>query len=264
MNVSLAGRRAVVSGSTSGIGFAIAKGLAGAGASVVVNGRNEQRLAGATERIEQEVPGASVRGIAADLSQAAGVTTLTTAVPDADILVNNLGVFAPKPFFDITDEEWRRYFEVNVMTAVRLSRHYARGMAERGWGRVLFNASVTGGFLQGEMAHYGATKTALLGVSRGLAETLAGTGVTVNAFLPGPTLTETARDFLTGAAENSGKSFQEFEREVFAAALPSSLLKRFETPEEVAALVVFLASEQASAITGAALRVDGGIVRHVV
>jgi NAD(P)-dependent dehydrogenase (short-subunit alcohol dehydrogenase family) len=220
VTISLAGKRALVSGSTSGIGFAIARGLAAAGAWVVVNGRNEERLAAATARLEAEVPEADVRGFAADLSQAAGVTALTTAIPEVEILVNNLGMFAPKPFFEITDEEWRRYFEVNVMTAVRLSRHYARGMVDRGWGRVLFNASVTGGFLQGEMAHYGATKTALLGLSRGLAESVAGTGVTVNAFLPGPTLTETARGFLHGAAEKAGKSFEEFEREVFGAALP--------------------------------------------
>jgi NAD(P)-dependent dehydrogenase (short-subunit alcohol dehydrogenase family) len=264
MEITLTGKKAIISGSTTGIGYAIAKGLAESGASVLVNGRNEKRVTVAVERLKKEVPGAEVYGFAADLSHTEGVNQLIAYCPEADILVNNLGIFEPKPFFEITDEDWEQYFQVNVMSAVRLSRHYAQGMVKKGWGRILFNASVTAGFISGEMVHYGATKTALLGLSRGLAESVADRGVTVNAFIPGPTLTERTDDFMRRNFAESGKTFEEAEKETFQTYLPTSLLKRFIKPKEVADLVVFLASEQASAITGAALRVDGGIVRSIL
>ena len=210
------------------------------------------------------MPTASVDGCAADLSTAAGVGELISYWPQADVLVNNLGVYGPKPFFEITDDEWDNYIQVNLMSAVRLSRHYAKGMVEQGWGRVLFNASETGGFFPGEMVHYGATKAAVLGLSRGMAESLAGSGVTVNAFLPGPTRTESTTEYMNELTLSSGKTYEQAERELFTAALPTSVLKRFMTPAEVASLVTFLASQQASAITGAALRVDGGIIRSMM
>jgi len=260
VTLNLASKRAVVTGSTSGIGFAIARGLAEAGAAVVINGRNNERLVEATERLRSEISNADVTGVAADLSGAAGAASIIERVPEADILVNNVGIFMPKNFFEIPDEEWEEYFQVNVMSGVRLSRHYGRQMIAKGWGRILFNASITGGFMPGEMAHYGATKAALLGLSRTLAETLAGTGVTVNSFIPGPTFTEKAAAFLKKRSEQEGED----EQDVFQQDLPTSLLRRFIRPEEVANFVVFLASEQASAITGAGLRVDGGIVRSLL
>jgi NAD(P)-dependent dehydrogenase (short-subunit alcohol dehydrogenase family) len=220
-------------------------------------------VGGAIERLRQEVPGANVTGVAADLGLLAGVQLLIAAAPKTDILVNNLGIFEPQPFFEITDDQWEHYFAVNVMSAVRLSRHYAPEMVRQGWGRILFNASVTGGFFSGEMVHYGATKAALIGLSRGLAESLGGSRVTVNAFIPGPTLTERSHDFMDKAAQSAGKSLQQMEAELFTTSLPTSLLQRFIQPAEVANLVVFLASEHASALTGAALRVDGGIVRSL-
>jgi NAD(P)-dependent dehydrogenase (short-subunit alcohol dehydrogenase family) len=264
MEIQLKGKKAVVSGSTTGIGFAIAKGLAKAGASVLLNGRSEKRVTEAVERLKQEVPEAEATGFACDLSSRDGANELIHFWPEADILVNNLGVFEPKEFFEITDEDWEYYFQMNVMSAVRLSRHYAMGMKEKGWGRVLFNGSVTGGFYSGEMVHYGATKAAVLGLSRGLAESLAKSGVTVNAFIPGPTKTERNSEHFDHWAKEAGKSFQEIEESLFENELSTSLLRRFISTEEVANMVVFLASEQASAITGAALRVDGGIVRSLL
>lgn len=259
MNINLTGKKAVVTGSSRGMGYAIAKGLAEAGAAVVLNGHDEERLAAAIERLRGEVPGARLSGVTADLSTAAGADTLVQSEPEADILVNNVAVFSPKNFFDIADEEWEQYFQLNVMAGVRLSRHYARHMMTKTWGRILFNASVTGGFIPGEMVHYGATKAALLGLSRTLAESLADTGVTVNCFLPGPTFSEKAAAFLEKRAASG-----EQEKEVFERDLPTSIIKRFIQPAEIAGFVVFLASDHASAITGAGLRVDGGIVRSLL
>lgn len=264
MEIRLDGKKAVISGSTAGIGYAIAEGLARAGAAVVISGRTEARVRSALRRLRDKVPNARADGVTADLSRAAGTDRLTAEHPQADILVNNLGVFGPKPFFAITDEEWEEYFQTNVMSAVRLSRHYTPEMVRRGWGRVLFNASAVAGFLPGEQVHFGATKAAVLALSRGLAESIAGTGVTVNAFLPGPTLTEGVRDFLRGQAAATGRTAEALAKEMFAEELPTSILQRFIEPAEIAGMVVYLASEAASAVTGAALRVDGGIMRTIL
>lgn len=263
MKISLHGKHALVSGSTAGIGLAIATGLAEAGAEVVVNGRSQARVDAAIEAICAKVPDAKLLGVAADLGTAEGAKKLFEQVPWTDILVNNLGIFEPKGFFDITDEEWSRFFEVNVLSAVRLSRFYAPGMVERGWGRVQFLSSESALQIPTEMVHYGTTKTALLAVSRGLAETLAGSGVTVNAILPGPTRSEGVGDFLAKMAKESGKDLNTLERDFIAEHRPSSIIQRLASVEEVANLSVYLASLQASATTGAAMRVDGGVVRSI-
>jgi NAD(P)-dependent dehydrogenase (short-subunit alcohol dehydrogenase family) len=264
MSVGIEGRLAVVTGSTSGIGYAIASALAKSEARVLLNGRSEEGVSRAVERLRREVPGGSVSGVAADLSAPEGTSALIASWPNTDILVNNVGTAEPRPFVEITDAEWEFYFRLHVMSAVRLSRHYVRGMMRRRWGRVLFNASACSGFVSGEMVHFGATKAAVLGLSRGLAESLANTGVTVNAFLPGPVLTEATRDFIGGLSQSTQQPLAEVEQELFSGPLATSLLKRFISPDEVAAGVVFLASAQASAITGATLRVDGGIVRTML
>ena len=264
MHIDLSSRTAIVSGSTAGIGLAIAQGLAGAGAHVVVNGRTQARVDEALATIRQALPQAKLTGVAADLGTAAGAAQLIAVMPEVDILVNNLGIFEPKPFFEIPDEDWQRFFEVNVLSGVRLARHYAQGMAQRGWGRIQFISSESGVQIPVEMVHYGMSKTAQLAVSRGLAETLAGTGVTVNAILPGPTRSEGVNEFIAKIAAGRGVPPEQVEREFIATERPSSLIKRLATVEEVASLSVYLASEQASATTGAAVRVDGGVVRSIV
>jgi NAD(P)-dependent dehydrogenase (short-subunit alcohol dehydrogenase family) len=264
MQIDLSSRTAIVSGSTAGIGLAIAKGLAGTGAHVIVNGRTQARVDEAIAAITRDVPAARLTGVAADLGTLDGAQALIAAVPEADILINNLGIFEPKAFFDIPDADWQRFFEVNVLSGVRLSRHYAQGMAKRGWGRIQFVSSESGVQIPVEMVHYGMTKTAQLAVSRGLAETLAGTGVTVNAILPGPPRSEGVSEFIGKLAADRGMSAEQVEKEFIANERPSSLIKRLATVEEVASLSVYLASEQASATTGAAVRVDGGVVRSVV
>jgi NAD(P)-dependent dehydrogenase (short-subunit alcohol dehydrogenase family) len=263
MDLILRDKRALVTGSTAGIGFAIASGLAREGAEVIVNGRSEKRVAEALKRISAEGGSRSV-GIAADLGSAEGVARLAEQVGPVDILVNNVGIFEPVPFLEIDDLAWQRIFEVNVMSGVRLARALLPGMVERGFGRIMFISSESGVQIPAEMVHYGVTKTAQLALSRGIAETVAGTGVTVNAVLPGPTRSEGVVEFLGKVAEDQGADSTKFESEFVRTMRPSSLIGRFAEPEEVANLVVFLAGEGSSAITGAALRVDGGVVRSIV
>jgi NAD(P)-dependent dehydrogenase (short-subunit alcohol dehydrogenase family) len=263
MDLGLRGKRALVTGSTAGIGLAAARALAIEGASVTVNGRTEPRVANAVDRLRNELSGASVSGIAADLSTGEGCRALITRLPDVDVLVNNMGIFEPKAFDQIADEDWIRFFETNVLSGVRLARHYVQGMRSRNWGRIVFVSSESALQIPAEMIHYGMTKTAQLAVSRGLAETLAGTGVTVNSVLPGPTASEGVGQFVARLAAERGSDAATVEREFFATARPSSVLRRFTTPDEVAAMIVYVCSARASATTGAALRVDGGVVRAI-
>jgi len=263
MNLGLQGKLAVVSGSTAGIGFAIAAALAAEGAKVVVNGRTQARVDAALKSIQQNVSGADLRGVPADLGTAAGVETLLRQVPAADVLVNNLGIFEPKPFLEIPDADWMRFFEVNVLSGVRLARAYLPGMLKKNWGRIIFISSESAQHIPAEMIHYGMTKTAQVAVARGLAESVAGTGVTVNSVLPGPTASEGVGGFLESMAKQQNISTAEIERQFFASTRPTSLLKRFETPEEIASVVAFVASTQAVAINGAAVRAEGGVVRSI-
>jgi len=263
MIIDLSGKTAVVSGSTGGIGRAIAEGLARAGAAVVINGRTNQRVIAALRDMRDCFPDATIEGFAADLATAEGVAALTAQAADADILVNNLGTAAPKAFADITDADWLNLFQINVMSGVRLTRHYLPGMVTRGWGRVVFISSESGVNIPKEMIDYGMTKTAQLAISRGLAESVAGTGVTVNAVLPGPTRSEGLERWLRPAAEARQVSLEVIEKEFIDRMRPTSLIQRFATTEEVANMVVYVCSPQASATTGAALRVDGGVVRFV-
>ena len=263
MHIDLTGKRAVVSGSTAGIGLAIAKGLAAAGARVVVNGRTQDRVVKAIGEICAAVPGAALEGVAADLATAAGAASLAARMADADILVNNVGAANPKQFGDLTDDDWTGLFELNVMSGVRLTRHYLPGMVSRGWGRIVFISSESAVNIPREMINYGMTKTAQLAISRGVAESVAGTGVTVNAVLPGPTRSEGLARWLEPVAKEQGKTLEQVEQVFLNQYRPTSLIKRFATTTEVANLVVYVCSEQASATTGAALRVDGGVVRSV-
>src|ERR1700688_3446769 len=263
MDFGLKGKKAVVSGSTAGIGLAIATALAAEGAKVVVNGRTEARVNAALEKLRQHHKTADLEGVAADLGTASGVDSLVKQIPRADILINNLGIFEPKPFAEIPDADWLRFFEVNVLSGVRLSRHYLPGMLKNNWGRIIFISSESGFQIPAEMVHYGMTKTAQVAVARGLAESVAGTGVTVNSVLPGPTASEGAVGFLDSLAKKSGLSPAEMEKEFFKSARPSSLLKRFETPEEIGAGVTFVASAQSAAISGASVRAEGGVIRSI-
>lgn len=264
MDLQLSGKRAVVTGSTAGIGFAIARALAAEGAAVILNGRSQGRVDAAVAQLAKELPGSRITGVAADLGTAAGCAALASSVPEADILVNNVGIFEPKPFAEITDADWLRFYEVNVLSGVRLSRHYLEGMRRAGWGRILFISSESAVQIPAEMIHYGMTKTAQLAVARGLAETTVGTGITVNSLLPGPTQSEGVGTFVAQMAEARGVDFATMEREFFATARPSSLLQRFATVDEVARMAVFLSSPLASATNGAAVRVDGGVIRSIL
>ena len=259
MDLHLTDKLALVSGSTKGIGLAIATGLAREGATVIVNGRSDKSVVEALAKIRHAVPDAKLDSFAGDLSSALSVNLLVKQFPAVDILINNLGIFEPKPFEQIPDEDWFRFFEVNVLSGVRLSRAYLPKMKQKNWGRIVFISSESGIQIPAEMIHYGMTKTAQLAVSRGLAETCAGTGVTVNAVLPGPTHSDGVDTFVKQLS--GGQPFAEFEKEFFNKIRPSSLLKRFATTEEVANLVVYISSPQSSATNGAALRVDGGVVR---
>jgi NAD(P)-dependent dehydrogenase (short-subunit alcohol dehydrogenase family) len=261
MHIELDGRTALVSGSTQGIGLAIATALARSGARVVINGRSQATVDTAEQQILDTVPGARVIGVAADLATAEGVEQLTARVPAVDILVNNLGIFEAKAFEDIPDEDWLHFFDVNVLSGVRLARLVLPEMKRANWGRIIFISSESAVQIPTEMIHYGMTKTAQLAVSRGLAESVAGTGITVNSVLPGPTKSRGVGDFVEGMAKSSNKSFEQVEAEFFDHVRPTSLIKRFGTPQEVASMVVYVASPLAAATTGAALRVDGGVVK---
>ena len=263
MNLGLQGKTAVVSGSTAGIGLAIATALAVEGAKVVVNGRTEARVSSALEQIRKSAANADLRGVAADLATAAGVDAFLKQVPEVDVLVNNLGIFEIKPFVETSDADWLRFFEVNVLSGVRLTRKYLPGMLKKNWGRVIFVSSESAQQIPVEMIHYGMTKTAQVAIARGLAESVAGTGVTVNSVLPGPTASEGAGGFVDSMARQQNVSKAEIERQFFEKARPSSLLQRFATTDEVAAVVAFVASAQATTMNGAAVRADGGVIRSI-
>jgi NAD(P)-dependent dehydrogenase (short-subunit alcohol dehydrogenase family) len=263
MDLGLHSKLALVTGSTAGIGLATAEGLAREGARVIVNGRTRARVDAAVERLNAVVPGSSVHGVVADVGSAGGCSKVIEAFPDVDVLVNNMGIFEPAPFGEISDAQWLHFFEANVLSGVRLARHYVSGMRARNWGRIVFVSSESGLQIPAEMIHYGVTKTAQIAVARGLAETLAGTHVTVNSVLPGPTASEGVSRFVAELARSSGKDPATVEREFFTTARPSSIIQRFASTEEVAALIVYTCSAQASATTGAALRVDGGVVRAI-
>ncbi len=264
MDLKLHGKSALVSGSTADIGLAIAQMLAQEGVSVIVNGRSEQRVTQAIAKIKQTTPDAKISGVVADLGTKAGAEQVLQEVPHIDILVNNLGIYEPKPFFDITDDDWLNIFEVNVLSGIRLSRKYLQKMLEQNWGRIIFISSESAIQIPTEMIHYGTTKTAQLAISRGLAEISASTGVTVNSVLPGPTRSEGVEEFISKMVQERGISPAEVETEFFQNLRPTSILKRFATNEEVAAMVVYLSSPLASATNGAALRVDGGVIRAIV
>ena len=260
MNLQLTGKLALVSGSTAGIGHAIATALAAEGARVIVNGRKQAAVDAAVAGI-RAAPGAEVLGCAGELSTAAAPEALVAQYPGIEILVNNLGIFEPKAFEDIPDEDWTRFFDVNVLSGVRLARLCLPAMRQANWGRILFISSESAVQIPAEMVHYGMTKTAQLAVSRGLAESVAGTGITVNSVLPGPTRSRGVGDFVEALAKADGKSIEAYEKEFFETARPTSLIKRFETPEEIATMVTYLASPLASGTTGAAVRVDGGCTK---
>src|SRR6266478_5730083 len=263
MDLQLNGKRALITGSTLGIGFAIAKALAEEGAQVTMNGRTEEGVSAAQRRIATETLNGRIAGVAADLSSSDGVTKIIAACPEIDILVNNVGVFEPRAFEQISDADWLRFFEVNVMSGVRLSRHYLPQMNDRNWGRIVFISSESGANIPVEMIHYGVTKTAQVALARGIAETTIGTGITVNSILPGPTLSEGVGTFVQQLAQEQRITVEEMEKQFFEKARPSSLIKRFIRPEEVASLVAYVCSPLSAATNGAALRVDGGVVRSI-
>ncbi|ADO71312.1 SDR family NAD(P)-dependent oxidoreductase [Stigmatella aurantiaca] len=264
MKLSLSGKTALVTGSTAGIGLAAAVGLAREGAHVILNGRTEERVKRAREQVLESIPGAQVSGVAADFSSAKGAAAVTSAFPQVDVLVNNVGIFEPKPFEQIPDEDWLRFFETNVMSGVRLSRFYFPKMKAQGWGRIVFVSSESAVQIPSEMIHYGMTKTAQVAVARGLAELTTGTGVTVNTVLPGPTSSEGVEQFVAELGRTQGVDAKQAERDFFTHARPTSILKRFILPEEVANLIVYVCSPHASATNGASLRVDGGVVRAIL
>jgi NAD(P)-dependent dehydrogenase (short-subunit alcohol dehydrogenase family) len=264
MELGLKSKLALVSGSTAGIGLAIADGLAREGAHVIVNGRTQERVDSAIAAIKKTYKNVDVSGIAADMGTASGAKKICEAYPHVDILINNVGIFEPKAFADITDDDWMRTFEINVMSAVRLCRTYLQSMKNKDWGRIVFISSESGVNIPAEMIQYGVTKTAQLALSRGLAELTVGTGVTVNSVLPGPTRSEGVAKFLEFLAEQQNRDLEAVETEFFEKERPSSLIRRFATTEEVANMVVYVCSAAASATNGAALRVDGGVVRSIV
>jgi len=260
MDLNLTGKLALVSGSTAGIGFAIASTLAQEGARVIVNGRSQSSVDDVVAQLKAET-GSDVQGFAGDLSLAASADELARRYPEVEILVNNLGIFEPKPFEEIPDADWQRFFDVNVLSGVRLARLFLPAMRRANWGRIIFISSESGLQIPSEMVHYGVTKTAQIAVARGIAESVAGTGITVNSVLPGPTKSRGVGDFVESLAKADGKSVEQVEKEFFQHVRPTSLIKRFESTEEIASLVAYVASPLASATTGAALRADGGVVK---
>jgi NAD(P)-dependent dehydrogenase (short-subunit alcohol dehydrogenase family) len=262
MDLELKGKVALVSGSTAGIGFAIARALAREGARVIVNGRTQSAVDAAVAALAPQVgSGGEVRGFAGDLTTEAAANDVARRHPDATILVNNLSIFDPKPFEEIPDEDWRRFFEANVLSGVRLARLYLPNMRRGNWGRIIFISSESGIQIPAEMIHYGMTKAAEIAVARGLAETVTGSGITVNSVLPGPTRSRGVGEFVAKLAASEGKSFEEFEKEFFVKVRPTSLIKRFSTTDEIGSFVAYIASPLAASITGAALRIDGGVVK---
>lgn len=260
MDLKLNGKLALVTGSTAGIGYAIAEILVKEGARVIVNGRKQETVNAAVEKLSAGGKG-NVLSFTGDLSNAKAADQLFKQFPEVEILINNLGIYEAKNFEDILDDDWRKYFDINVLSGIRLARLYLPGMKKRNWGRIIFISSESGIQIPPEMIHYGMSKTAQLAISRGLAESVAGTGITVNSILPGPTRSRGVEDFVESLAKNEGKSFAEFEKEMFEKVRPTSLIKRFAAPQEVASMVAYIASPLSSATTGAALRVDGGVVK---
>jgi len=264
MNIDLSGKRALVTASTGGIGYSIAKGLARAGASLVLNGRTDQSINEAIARLRADVPGVSVSGVAADLSNAEGAATLVSGAGAIDVLVNNAGIYGVQDFFETGDEVWDQYWATNVMSGVRLSRALLPAMVDKGWGRVVFVSSESGLNIPVDMIHYGLSKTAQLALSRGLAKRVAGSGVTVNSVLPGPTLSDGVAGMLRSEVERTGKPVEEVAADFVKEHRPTSIIQRVATTEEVANMIVYVCSPQASATAGAALRVDGGVVDDIV
>ncbi|MBI5127854.1 MAG: SDR family oxidoreductase [Rhodopseudomonas palustris] len=263
MHINLSGKTALVTGSTAGIGHAIARGLAATGANVVVNGRSQGKVDAAVAAVAKAAQGGKITGVAADVSTAEGCAALVEALPEVDILINNAGIFEPKGFFDIPDEDWQRFFDVNVMSGVRLSRAYMPAMLKRNWGRIVFIASESALMIPKEMIHYGMTKTAQLSVSRGLAEMTRGTAVTVNAVLPGPTMSEGVQTFVADLAKQNGQSESEAAANFVKQHRPGSLIQRFATVEEIANMVVYVSSKEAAVTNGAALRAEGGLLQTI-
>lgn len=262
MNIDFTGRKVLVSGSTNGIGLAVAKGFLDAGATVIINGRSDASVKNALERLGPLA--ANAIGFAGDLASESAAQQLIEQHPHVDILINNLGIYQAQDFFDTPDSEWQRFFDTNVLSGVRLSRAYAPGMVERGWGRIVFVSSESALNIPSDMIHYGFSKTAQLAISRGLAKRLAGTGVTVNSVLPGPTLSEGVAEMLQPEVERSGESLEKVAADFVNAHRASSIIQRAASVEEVANMIIYVSSAQASATTGAALRVDGGVVDSLV
>ena len=263
MNLNLAGKSALVTGSTGGIGFAIAETLAAEGVLTYINGRTEERVERAMSQIAANVERAKLKPMVADLSHVEGCETVIKTIPKLDILINNFGIYEVKPFEAIDDADWIRFFESNVLSGIRLSRHYFSSMKEAHWGRIIFIASESGIQIPSEMIHYGMTKTAQIAVARGLAELSVGTGVTINSVLPGPTMSEGVKAFMQAMAKQKGMSETEIEHEFFTSVRPSSLLKRFIDPMEIAHIVAFIASPLSVAMNGSAVRAEGGIVKSI-
>lgn len=264
MDLKLTGKKALITGSTAGIGFAIASRFLAEGASVIINGRSDETVDQAISELKSTFPDGDISGIAADFSKVDDVTRLITDVQEVDILINNAGIFEPKAFADIPDEDWFRFFEINVLSGIRLSRFYFPKMLDKNWGRIIFISSESAVFIPEEMIHYGMTKTAQLAVSRGLAELTKGTAVTVNSILPGPTKSKGVGQFIEDLATSGNKSTVDVEQEFFKDMRPTSLIQRFASVEEVADTVVYYSSPLASATNGAAIRVEGGLVKSII